>query len=104
MKAFTRRSMQLLRLLYEKEKASTTYTLTITQNELAKQLDINRQVLNIHLRKLKELNVERVYRITGDVDAQIIIEREKLNDLLVRLVDVEGVPDTRSYIPIETIK
>jgi DNA-binding Lrp family transcriptional regulator len=49
----TKRSIQLLKTLYESGKSTNTYTLRIKQDELSNQLGISRQALNVHLRKLK---------------------------------------------------
>ena len=152
MEALTRRSTQLLRMLYEKGKSTNTYTLHVKQEELAKQLGISRQALNVHLRKLRDLNyirtgrgfidvtekgltvlgiastpafifikvsplkrmyayekvkeltVQRAFRIAGDVDAVLIVDREKLDEALRRLSSIDGIQDTKSYVTIETIK
>jgi len=148
----TKRSLQLLRMLYEKGKASNTFTLHIKQDALATQLGISRQALNVHLRKLRDLNcirtgrgfidvtekglnmlgmsstpafilirvspvkrihvyekireltVQRAFRITGDFDALLLVEREKLDEVLKKLYAIEGIQDTRSYVTIETVK
>jgi DNA-binding Lrp family transcriptional regulator len=148
----TKRSVQLLRTLYEKSKSTTTYTLTLKQDELSAQLGISRQALNVHLRKLKsrgyirtgrgfidvtekglsalgisttpafilikvspikrnqvyekikEIAVSQAFRIAGEVDALIIVERENLDEILKKLCDIDGIQDTRSYVTIETIK
>ena len=148
----TGKPLRLLNLLYEKGKPTTTYTLNVKQSELAQQLNISRQALNVHLRKLRsqghirtgrgfidvtekglsvlgvsvnpafvfvkvsplrrvqayeqivKFPVERIYRITGDMDAVIQVEREKLDDALKRLASVEGIEDTKSYITIQTLK
>jgi DNA-binding Lrp family transcriptional regulator len=148
----TKRSVQLLRTLYEKGKATTTYTLPVKQDELSKELGISRQALNVHLRKLKnrgyirtgrgfvdvtekglsalgvsttpafilikvspvkriqvyekirEIPVSKVFRIAGEVDALITVERENLDKILKKLCEIDGVQDTRSYVTIETIK
>ena len=152
MEALTRRSRQLLRMLYEKGTSTNAYTLRLKQDELARQLDISRQALNVHLRKLrdvnyirtgrgfidvtdeglsalgvsatpafifikvsplkrsyvydkiKELSVQRAFRIAGDVDALVITERAKLDEVLKRLSSIDGIQDTKSYIAIETIR
>jgi DNA-binding Lrp family transcriptional regulator len=139
-------------MLFEKGKSTNTYTLRIKQDELAKQLGISRQALNVHLRKLRDLNyirtgrgfidvtengldvlgiastpafvfikvsplkrtyayekvkeltVQRAFRITGDVDAVLIVNREKLDEVLRRLSSIDGIQDTKSYVTIETIK
>ncbi|MGB9714587.1 MAG: helix-turn-helix domain-containing protein [Candidatus Bathyarchaeales archaeon] len=152
METLTRRPIQILKTLYEKGKFSRTCTLNVKQEELAKQLGISRQALNVHLRKLreigyvrtgrgfiditekglnalgifsspafillkvsplkriyayekiKELTVQGAFRIAGDVDALLIVEREKLDETLKRLSSIEGIQDTKSYVTIETIK
>ena len=148
----TKRSVQLLRTLYEKGKSTTTYTLRVKQDELSTQLGISRQALNVHLRKLKnrgyirtgrgfvdvtekglsalgvsttpafillkvspikriqvyekikEIPVSKIFRIAGEVDALLTVERENLDKILKKLYEIEGVQDTRSYVTIETIK
>ena len=152
METLTRRSRQLLRLLYEKGKSTNAYTLHLKQDELARQLNISRQALNVHLRKLRDLNyirtgrgfidvtdeglnalgmsstpafifikvsplkrsyvyakikelaVQRAFRIAGDIDALVVTEREKLDEVLKRLSSIDGIQDTKSYIAIETIR
>jgi DNA-binding Lrp family transcriptional regulator len=54
--------------------------------------------------KIKEIAVSRAYRIAGEVDALIVVERENLDDILKQLCNIEGIQDTRSYVTIETIK
>ena len=146
------RPLRVLRMLYEQGEPVTTYTIQVKQSELAKQLGISRQALNVHLRKLRELGcirtgrgfidvteeglralglfvnpafvfikisplrreeayqnmlefpVQRVFRVAGDMDAVLVVEREKLDEALRRLALVEGVQDTKSYITIQTLK
>lgn len=152
MEPLTKRSVQLLKTLYNKGKSASTYTLCVKQDELSGQLGISRQALNVHLRKLKnsgyirtgrgfidvtekglsalgvstapafillkispvqrihvyermkELAVTRAFRIAGEVDALIVVERENLDAILKKLYAIEGIEDTRSYVTIETIK
>jgi DNA-binding Lrp family transcriptional regulator len=139
-------------MLHEKGESTTAYTLHLKQDELAKQLDISRQALNVHLRKLRDLNyirtgrgfidvtekgldalgtsstlafifikvsplkrsyayekikeltVQRAFRIAGDVDALLMVEGEKLDEVLKRLSSIDGIQDTKSYITIEAIR
>jgi DNA-binding Lrp family transcriptional regulator len=148
----TKRSVQLLRTLYEKSKSTNTYTLSVKQDELSAQLGISRQALNVHLRKLKnrgyirtgrgfidvtekgvralgvstipafilvkvsptkriqvydkikEVAVTQAFRIAGDADALIIVERENMDKILKKLYVIDGIQDTKSYVTIETIK
>ena len=151
MEPLTKRSINSWRQSTRKGKATNTYTLRAKQDELS-TLDISRQTLNIHLRKLKShgyirtgrgfidvtekglsaigvsttpafillkvspikrikvyeeirrLQVSRAFRIAGEVDSLIIVERENLDEILKRLYNVEGIEDTRSYVTIEVIK
>ncbi len=144
--------MQLLRMLYERGKATNTYSLLMKQNDLARKLGISRQALNVHLRKLRDLNyvrtgrgfidvteegldalgvsstpafvfikvsprqrdrvyrkikdlaVQRAFRVAGDVDALLIVAGKKLDEILSRLSSMEGVKDTKSYVAIEPIR
>jgi len=148
----TKRSVKLLKMLYEKGRSASTYTLRVKQDELSEQLGISRQALNVHLRKLKnagyirtgrgfidvtekglsalgvsttpafillkvspvkriqvynqmkEIAVTRAFRIAGEVDALIIVERENLDAILKKLYAIDGIQDTRSYVTIEVIK
>jgi DNA-binding Lrp family transcriptional regulator len=62
-------------------------------------------VKRIHVyEKIRELAVSRAFRIAGEVDALIIVERENLDEILKRLYAIDGIQDTRSYVTIETIK
>jgi len=54
--------------------------------------------------KIKEIAVSQAFRIAGEVDALIIVERENLDEILKKLCDIDGIQDTRSYVTIETIK
>jgi DNA-binding Lrp family transcriptional regulator len=148
----TKRSIQLLKTLYDKGTSTNTYTLRLKQDELSKQLGISRQALNVHLRKLKgsgyirtgrgfidvtekglnalgvsttpafifikvlptkrievyekirDLAIARAFRIAGDEDALIMVERENMDETLKKLYTIDGIKDTRSYVTIEVIK
>jgi len=139
-------------MLYEQGRPVTNYTLEMKQSELAKQLNISRQALNVHLRKLRDkgcirtgrgfidvtekglnmlgisanpafvfvkvsplkrvgvyqtivtLPIQRVFRVVGDMDAILVVEREKLDEALKNLASVDGIQDTRSYVTIQTLK
>ena len=66
MEPLTKRSIQLLKTLFEKGKSTNTYTLRVKQEELSNQLGVSRQALNVHLRKLKNRGYIRTGR--GFVD------------------------------------
>ena len=62
-------------------------------------------VKRIHVyEKIKEFGVTRAFRIAGEVDALIVVERESLDETLKKLYVIEGIEDTRSYVTIETLK
>jgi DNA-binding Lrp family transcriptional regulator len=148
----TGRAFNLLNMLYAQARPVTTYTLEMKQSELAKQLNISRQALSVHLRKLRDegcirtgrgfidvtekglnilgisanpafvfvkvsplkrvgvyktivtLPIQRVFRVVGDVDALLVVEREKLDEALKGLASMDGIQDTRSYVTIQTLK
>lgn len=152
MEPLTKRSVQLLKMLYDRGKPTNSYTLRVKQEDLSKQLNISRQALNVHLRKLKDsgyvrtgrgfidvtekglnalgvsttpafilikvspvkrievyekirqLAIARAFRIAGDVDALIMVERDSMDETLKKLYTIDGIQDTRSYVTIEVIK
>ncbi|MCW4006771.1 MAG: Lrp/AsnC family transcriptional regulator [Candidatus Bathyarchaeota archaeon] len=152
MEPLTKRSIQLLKTLYDKGKSTNAYTLRIKQDELSKQLGISRQALNVHLRKLKstgyirtgrgfidvtekglsvlgvsttpafiliktspqkrmhvfekiqELAIARAFRITGNADALIMVDRKNIDETLKKLYTIDGITQTCSHITIEVIK
>jgi DNA-binding Lrp family transcriptional regulator len=69
------RPFRLLRMMYTEGKPVTIYTMQVKQSELAKQLEISRQALNVHLRKLRDLGCIRTGR--GFID----VTEEGLNTL-----------------------
>lgn len=148
----TKRSIQLLKTLYDKGKSTNAYTLRVKQDELSKQLGISRQALNVHLRKLKstgyirtgrgfidvtekglsvlgvsttpafilikvsplkrievyqkiqDLSIARAFRIAGDADTIIMVDRESIDETLKKLYTIDGITETCSYVTIEVIK
>jgi DNA-binding Lrp family transcriptional regulator len=148
----TGQPLRLLRMLYARGKPTTTYSISVKQSEFAKQLNISRQALNVHLRKLRQKGyirtgrgfidvtekglallgvsvnpafvfikvsplrrseayrrimdfpIQRVFRVTGDMDAILLVEREQLDEALKKLADVDGIQETKSYVTIQTIK
>lgn len=62
-------------------------------------------IKRIHVyERIQELAVTRAFRIAGEVDALIIVERDNLDEILKKLYAIDGIEDTRSYVTIETIK
>ena len=54
--------------------------------------------------KIRQLAIARAFRIAGDEDALIMVEREAMDDTLQKLYTIDGIKDTRSYVTIEVIK
>jgi len=143
------RPLSLLRMLCAKGETTTSCCVFVKQSELAQHLDISRQALNVHLRKLRqsgfirtgrgfidvtekglavlgvstnpafvfikfspiksgeaykklrESSIERVFRVTGDMDAVLMVEREKLDETLKWLASIEGIEETRSCVTMK---
>ncbi len=60
--SLTDRQLQILRILFKISDSATVFTVKKTQNELAKELNLTRQALNIHLRRLREEGLIRTGR------------------------------------------
>lgn len=54
--------------------------------------------------RVMEFPIQRFFRVAGDLDAVLVVEREKLEEVLRKLAFVDGVQDTKSYITIQVIK
>ena len=63
----TGRPYHLLRMMYTQGDPISIYTIQVKQSDLAKQLQISRQALNVHLRKLRDLGCIRTGRGFIDV-------------------------------------
>lgn len=60
--SLTDRQIQLLRMLYKASTSTNVFTVKKTQGELARELGLTRQALNIHLRRLREEGLIRTGR------------------------------------------
>ena len=54
--------------------------------------------------KIFSFPIQRIFRVAGDMDAILVVEREKLEEALKGLASVDGVTDTRTYIAIQTLR
>jgi len=54
--------------------------------------------------KIFSFPIQRIFRVAGDMDAILIVERKKLEEALKGLANVDGVTDTRTYIAIQTLR
>jgi len=60
--ALTERQIELLRLLFSMSTSTNVFTAKKGQGELAKEIGLTRQALNIHLRRLREERMIRTGR------------------------------------------
>ena len=60
--SLTDRQLQILKMLFKISDSATVFTVKKTQTELAKELNLTRQALNIHLRRLREEGLIRTGR------------------------------------------
>ena len=100
MKAYphlTEKQMQLLRLLFTKSKPLQLFTVNETQNQLAKELGVTRQALNVHLRRLREESLIRTGRGFIDLTERALeMLGAKKADVFV-LVSIEPKRRTQVY-------
>lgn len=82
--SLTDRQVQLLRMLYKASTSTNVFTVKKTQGELAKELSLTRQALNIHLRRLREEGLIRTGR--GFID------------LTERALQTLGVGTTEAFV------
>lgn len=82
--SLTDRQVQLLRMLYKVSTSTNVFTVKKTQGELAKELSLTRQALNIHLRRLREEGLIRTGR--GFID------------LTERALQTLGVGTTEAFV------
>lgn len=55
-------------------------------------------------KKLAGFPLQRIFRVAGDMDMVLVVERDKLDEALQKVASLQGVQDTRSYITIQTLK
>lgn len=53
---------------------------------------------------IKTLPVDRVYRVTGDIDLIIQASQAMLDEILDKINSIEGVKETKTYVIIEALK
>ncbi|MGC8836171.1 MAG: Lrp/AsnC family transcriptional regulator [Infirmifilum sp.] len=53
---------------------------------------------------LREMPLEKVYRVTGEYDVVIHVSQSLLDQVLNKINTLEGVRETKTYIVIETLK
>lgn len=55
-------------------------------------------------RKIRDMPVEQVYRITGGIDLLVQLNQAILDQFLNNLSQIEGIEETTTYVVIETLK
>lgn len=71
--SLTDRQMQLLRMLYRASESTCVFTVKKTQGDLARELNLTRQALNIHLRRLREEGLIRTGRGFIDLTEKALV-------------------------------
>lgn len=55
-------------------------------------------------KKISQFPAQRIFRVAGDMDAILLVERNKLDEALNKVASIKGVQDTKSYVTIKIIK
>lgn len=148
----TKKSLGLLKFLWQTGARRTVYTVNVKQSDIAKKLAITRQALSIHVRRLRDMGLIQIgrgfvnitedgtralgihvspaivlvkvtpqkraalleevkslgtielYRVTGDVDLVLLVEQQRLDEVLNALSSKEGIIETRTLISIDGIR
>ncbi|MEM0039594.1 MAG: Lrp/AsnC ligand binding domain-containing protein, partial [Thermofilum sp.] len=53
---------------------------------------------------IKELPVDKIYRVTGDIDVILQVSQPMLDEVLDKINTIDGVRETKTYVVIETLK
>jgi len=100
----TSRQIELLEKFYKEGKTIEVHTVEKTQDEIASELGITRQALNIQLKALKELGYIRTGRGFIDLTEEALkFLGEKEGDVFI-LVKIEPVKRREVYESIKKLK
>lgn len=55
-------------------------------------------------KEIAKLPTRSIHRVTGDLDLVIIVDRERLDDVLKAISSIDGIEETKSYVTIEALK
>jgi len=78
--------------------------LRMSSNEAVILVKVQPRYRGIIYEKVKELPVEKAYRVSGDYDLILITREVNVNDILRVLSMMEGVEDTRTFISLEILR
>ncbi|MFP3236695.1 MAG: Lrp/AsnC ligand binding domain-containing protein [Vulcanisaeta sp.] len=78
--------------------------LRMSSNEAVILVKVQPRYRSIIYEKIKELPVEKAYRVSGDYDLILITREVNVNDILRVLSMMEGVEDTKTFISLEILR
>jgi DNA-binding Lrp family transcriptional regulator len=78
--------------------------LRMSSNEAIILVKVQPRYRSIVYEKIKELPVEKAYRVSGDYDLVLITREVNVNDVLRVLSMMEGVEDTKTFISLEILR
>ncbi len=55
-------------------------------------------------KKIVKLPIEKLYRVTGEIDLVAIVDQSKLDQFLREISSIEGVKETSAHVVIEVLK
>ncbi|MGC9152759.1 MAG: Lrp/AsnC ligand binding domain-containing protein [Vulcanisaeta sp.] len=78
--------------------------LRMSSNEAVILVKVQPRYRTITYEKIKELPIEKAYRVSGDYDLILITREVNVNDILRVLSMMEGIEDTKTFISLEIIR
>ncbi|GAB6943871.1 Lrp/AsnC ligand binding domain-containing protein [Vulcanisaeta sp. JCM 14467] len=78
--------------------------LRMSSNEAIILVKVQPRYRTIIYEKVKELPIEKAYRVSGDYDLILITREVNVNDILRVLSMMEGIEDTKTFISLETLR
>ncbi|GAB6947301.1 Lrp/AsnC family transcriptional regulator [Vulcanisaeta sp. JCM 16161] len=78
--------------------------LRMSSNEAIILVKVQPRYRTIIYEKVKELPIEKAYRVSGDYDLVLITREVNVNDILRVLSMMEGIEDTKTFISLETLR
>lgn len=55
-------------------------------------------------KRIVALPVRQLFRVAGEMDLVLTVERERIENILESIAQIDGIESTRSYIAIESLK
>lgn len=98
------RPIKILRTLFERSRFLTTYAVSMKQSQLAAELGITRQALNVHLRKLRSENYIRTGRGFIDITEKGLKALGIATDPTFLFIKISPQKRAEAYQRIEYLK